>query len=144
MNTIPLTFDIMSTDPNAGLGVRVRLNNSVLYENSHLTSAHHFSHDVSDEDAEHELEIEMFGKLPEHTKISDTGEIISDVLLEINNIAMDGLEINKVAQDLIEYHHDFNGGQTAVVDKFYGSMGCNGCLRLKFTTPIYLWLLENM
>jgi len=45
---------------------------------------------------------------------------------------------------IIQYCHDFNGTQPAVVDRFHGSLGCNGTVTLKFTTPIYLWLLENM
>ena len=27
---------------------------------------------------------------------------------------------------------------------FFGNMGCNGYVSLKFATPIYLWLLEHM
>jgi hypothetical protein len=44
-----------------------------------------------------------------------------------------------------EYHHDCNGtAQQVILDKFYREMGCNGTVSLKFTTPVYLWLLENM
>jgi len=45
---------------------------------------------------------------------------------------------------LAQYQHDFNGTGNPTIDKFYGEMGCNGTVSLKFTTPIYLWLLENM
>ncbi len=86
----------------------------------------------------------MYGKLPEHTKINDAGEITQDALLSVANIQVDGIDISQISANLIEYHHDFNGGQDAIVDRFYGTMGCNGQLKLRFTTPIYLWLLENM
>jgi hypothetical protein len=42
------------------------------------------------------------------------------------------------------YTHDFNGSQPPVDDKFFGDLGCNGTVSLKFTAPTYLWLLENM
>ena len=42
------------------------------------------------------------------------------------------------------YTHDFNGTQPEIEDTFFGEMGCNGTVSLRFTTPIYLWLLENM
>ena len=59
-------------------------------------------------------------------------------------VEFDDIEIDQIVSELAEYHHNFNGTQPAIVDQFYGEMGCNGTLRLEFTTPIYLWLLENM
>ena len=144
MNLIPLEFDISTTDASCALGVRVMLDGTTLYDNTHLTGTYHFKHDISDEDGEHELSIEMYGKLLEHTKVTDTGEITQDALITVDNIQLDSIDTNQVVQNLIEYHHDFNGSQAPIVDRFYGSMGCNGAIKLKFVTPIYLWLLENM
>ena len=42
------------------------------------------------------------------------------------------------------YTHDFNGTSKATENKFYGELGCNGTVSLKFSTPMYLWLLEHM
>lgn len=96
------------------------------------------------DDQSHVLEFVLSGKTLEHTQITDQGEIISDVLIKIQNIAFDDIEIDQMVSELAKYHHDFNGTQPAVADRFYGEMGCNGMVRLEFTTPIYLWLLENM
>ena len=60
-------------------------------------------------------------------------------LIQIDDILIDQLLTNK-----LEYIHDFNGSQSTVKDKFYGVMGCNGTAEFEFTTPFYLWLLENM
>jgi hypothetical protein len=38
----------------------------------------------------------------------------------------------------------FNGTSEVTEDKFYSELGCNGTVSLKFTTPMYLWLLEHM
>jgi hypothetical protein len=86
----------------------------------------------------------MYGKLPQHTKILESGEIVEDSLLLINNIKIDGIDFDQLTQNWVEYHHDFNGTQSPTVNKFFNVMGCNGRATLKFTTPIYLWLLEIM
>ena len=144
MNSIKLELDIGTNRADCALGARVSINGQTIYDNSHVTDTQHVSHDIPDEDGEHELSIELYGKLPEHTKIDSAGQITHDALLSIANIQLDGINIDRISADLIKYHHDFNGSQPATVDRFYGTMGCNGQLKLNFTTPIYLWLLENM
>jgi hypothetical protein len=42
------------------------------------------------------------------------------------------------------YTHNFNSTGPSTQDKFYGELGCNGTVTVKFNTPIYLWLLEHM
>jgi hypothetical protein len=144
MNNITLEFDINTTNADSALGMRVSLDGTVLYDNSHVTGAYHFSHELLDEDGDHDLSIEMYGKLPEHTKISESGDIVEDSMLLINNIKIDGIDIDQLAQNWVEYRHDFNGTQSPTVDKFFGAMGCNGQASMKFKTPVYLWLLEIM
>ena len=144
MNTIKLEFDVGTSDATVALGIRVLVDNVVAYDNPHVTETYHFSHDISDEDAEHMLSVELYGKTQEHTVVNEAGEITQDALLTINNLQLDSIDIGQVSTLLIAYHHDFNGSQPAIVDQFHGAMGCNGRLELKFTTPVYLWLLENM
>jgi len=144
LSTTPITFDISTTDASAKLGIRVLLDHVVIYENKHVQEPYHFSQDLSDADSEHHLDIELFGKLPQHTSINPAGEIVKDSIININNVEFDGIDITTIMSDLAEYHHDFNGTQDPTVSKFYGSLGCNGHVKFKFTTPIYLWLLENM
>jgi hypothetical protein len=123
--------------------MRVCLNGQSVYENAHLVEEQ-FEYSMLDADAEHELSFELFGKLPEHTKINESGEIVSDVLALIKNFTIDDIDISQVFQNLAVYRHDFNGTKAPVEDAFRGSMGCNGTVTLKFNTPLYLWLLENM
>ena len=76
--------------------------------------------------------------------IDSEGQITKDAMISISNISIDGIPMDQVITEVARYHHNFNGTQPEIQDKFYGNMGCNGQLKLKFTTPIYLWLLENM
>jgi hypothetical protein len=146
MTTETITFacQVQPTNSAAALGLRVVLDQATIFETAHVTEAVQIKHDISDADGEHELTFELFGKLPEHTKITETGEIVSDALIEIGNITLDEIDLDQIFQLLAVYHHDFNGSQAPADHKFYRHLGCNGIVTLKFTTPIYLWLLENM
>lgn len=156
MDTIKLKFDVGTTNAECKLGVKVTLDNNIIYNNPHVTTSNHIAHDIDDQDAEHELTIELYGKLPQHTEIDEDGNIVKDALITVENFQIDDIDIssiltnfpNALYQDvpthIIQYYHDFNGTQPAVLDTFHGSMGCNGTVTLKFTTPVYLWLLENM
>ena len=141
---ITLKFILSSTDYSVPLGMRVCLDQKIIYENTHVNSEQQLECQLLDAEADHELTFELFGKKPEHTKINEAGEIVSDAMLSITNLEIDGIDVDQIIQSLAVYHHDFNGTQSPVEDKFYRNLGCNGTLKLKFSTPVYLWLLENM
>ena len=143
MQTAKLGFKISANE--AVLDLAVILDGQVQWQGCPGTDAQDISVEFDDvNDESYVLEFVLSGKTPEHTQITEQGEIISDVLIKIQNIAFDDIEIDQIVSELAEYHHDFNGTQPAVMQRFYGEMGCNGTVRLEFTTPIYLWLLENM
>jgi len=141
---INLSFKVTNTDYSIPLGLKVSLDHIVIYENAHVSSELQIQHAMSDDDGAHELTFELFGKLPDHTRIDDAGNIVSDAVLDISDIEIDGIDINYLYQQSSVYHHDYNGTKPALEDKFFGCLGCNGTVRFRFTTPIYIWLLENM
>jgi len=135
---------IETSDPSAKLGLKIVLNNETLYSNDHITEPVLFEHKIDDADGEHELQFILSGKLPEHTKVDADGNILGDARLTISNINFDEIDIMQVFTEQAVYSHDFNGTKAEIQEKFYGEIGCNGILSLKFTTPFYLWLLSNM
>lgn len=140
MSVCTLSFTACATGPD--LQLRVRHNGQVLFEKA-LDSALEFHTEFTDHD-DHCLEIDMMGKLPGHTVIDNIGNIVSDRVIKLDNIALDGLELGQLFYDLAEYTHNFNDTQDPITEKFYGIMGCNGTVKLNFSSPVYLWLLENM
>lgn len=86
----------------------------------------------------------MEGKNSNHTTVDPDGAVIEDVLIEVNNISFDGIDVQGLLWTKSVYHHDFNGTGEPTSENFFGTMGCNGQVELRFTTPIYVWLLENM
>ena len=143
MQTAKLGFKISANE--AVLDLAVCLDGKIQWQGCPSTDLQDITVEFDDaDDQPHVLEFVLSGKTIEHTRITDQGEITSDVTVRIEDIAFDDIVIDQIVSELAEYNHDFNGTQPAIVDQFYGEMGCNGTVRLEFTTPIYLWLLENM
>lgn len=143
-NTTTISGFIDSSDKKIPLGTEVWVDNICVINVEHVDRIVHFLHEVSDDDGEHELRIVMKHKITEHTELDNTGNIVRDVMLTISDIKFDDIDLGKIFFEKSIYTHNFNGSQPTVHDQFFGSMGCNGTVSLKFTTPLYLWLLENM
>lgn len=93
-----------------------------------------------DESDDHTVEFVLQGKNNSHTLI-DNNSVITSTEISIHNIVVDDIKINDPT--LLSYTHNNNGSTTEVTEKFYGVIGCNGVVKFKFTTPLYIWLLEN-
>jgi hypothetical protein len=143
MTAAKLSFNVSAT----GIDLRlcVSLDDVVIYDQNPALESQIISHEFQDtDDQEHILVFEMQGKLAAHTTVSDTGEILQDSVIKLSDIAFDDIALGYMFTELAQYYHDTNGTTAPVIEPFYGVMGCNGRVELKFTTPIYLWLLENM
>lgn len=143
MTTVAITFDLTSSDYTAPLGFELKLNGKVLVNYDHVTAATPVSIDIpDDDDGDHELEFVLKNKTPEMTKIDESGNITRDVVLTINNLSFDGIKLGYALVEHSKYYHNGNGSRDPVEDKFYGDMGCNGSVILKFATPVHFWFLE--
>ena len=138
-----LSFCAAASGPD--LRLIVRLDDSVIYEACPVAESAAVAYEFDDaEERDHVLSFEMQGKLPEHTKVTEAGEILEDRSITITNIAFDDIQLGHMVTEVAQYYHDTNGTTGSVIDPFYGTMGCNGRVEMRFSTPIYLWLLENM
>jgi hypothetical protein len=142
--TTTISGFIDSSDKKITLGTEVWIDNICVVNVEHVDRVVHFSHVLEEDNAEHELRIVMKHKTPDHTELDDAGNIIRDAMLSISDIKFDEIALGQVLLNKAVYTHDFNGSQPPVDDKFFGDLGCNGTVSLKFTAPTYLWLLENM
>jgi hypothetical protein len=126
------------------LGLEIWLDNVCVLNIDSVTHEQDFETTCSDDDAEHDLKFILKNKKPEHTTVSSTGEIITDAVLYIKDIKFENIDVGQFVFDSATYTHDFNGSGSTVQEQFYGTMGCNGTVALKFSTPVYLWILEHM
>ena len=144
MTTAKISFVISPSDPACPLGVEVWIDQQQIFNTEHLADTVNVSHDIDDDDAEYELRVVLKHKLPEHTTVDADGNITQDAVVNVGSFEFEDIDVNQVVQDQAVYTHDFNGSDDITQSKFFGSMGCNGTMSLKFTTPIYIWLLEHM
>lgn len=122
----------------------VKLNQQSLFYGV-LDKAIKISYDLDDNDpGQHVLSIVMSGKTAEDTKIGADGSILQDAVVTLSDVHFDEINIDKLLYQHARYQHDFNGSGSVVQDQFYGTMGCNGTVTFEFSSPVYVWLLENV
>jgi hypothetical protein len=144
MDQIQFTCVISSTDFAVPLGMEIWLDDQRFFNLEHIDGDHAVEHSINDDDGEHELRFVLKNKLPNHTTVDAQGNILSDARAMIKNIKFDDIDCDFLVSTMAQYQHDFNGTGDLTQDRFYGELGCNGTMSLKFSTPIYLWLLENL
>ena len=143
-NTISISFELNTSDSQAELGFEAWVDDEKFVDINHVQGQQLIKIDMSDTDGEHTLEIILKNKKEMHTKIDADGNIVSDAVLTVSDLAFDEIKLGHMVTKLATYIHNFNGTKELTQEQFYGEMGCNGTVSLEFTTPIYLWLLENM
>lgn len=146
-NSIELQFEVGTNDPDAELGLEVWIDDKKFFDLNHVSQTQIITHSMADEDTDssnHVLKFVLKNKTDAHTVIDKTGNIVQTAMLYIKDIKFDNIDVSQLMFDVSEYTHNFNGHGQTVTEKFYGHLGCNGAVTVKFTTPVYLWLLENM
>lgn len=143
-NTITFSCKIGTTDASAPLGIEVWIDDQQVLDLAHVKETTDCHAEINDDDGEHELRFVLKNKTIDHTQINESGQIIKDACLTVNEVTFDDIALGHTFIEKTKYTHNFNGTQEEITENFYGAMGCNGTVKLAFTTPIYLWLLENM
>jgi hypothetical protein len=143
MDKTNISFTVDSTNGSVPIGFEAWVDDVCYFTTDHVEGPTEVSFDISDDDAEHVLRLIMRGKTEAHTSMDENG-IVTDVMLTVKKITFDEIELGHTFTEQAVYRHDFNGSQDPIDDQFFGDMGCNGEVSLKFTSPIYLWLLEKM
>jgi hypothetical protein len=140
-----VSFVATPTDSAAPLGLTVKLNDRVILDTEQLTQSQTVAAEFDDaEDVAHTLTIVLKNKTAAHTKIDEAGEIVGDSMISISDVKLDDLELGHLFFEKAVYQHAFNSDAETQEHAFYGNMGCNGAVEFKFSTPVYIWLLENM
>ena len=143
-NTVSISCTLNTTNTEATLGFEAWIDNQKFFDSNHVQAQQPVVVEIADDDGEHELRFVLKHKTFNHTQVDAAGNIVSDARLIVTDLAFDKIPLGHMFTEQAVYTHDVNGTQQEIQDKFYGEMGCNGTVSLKFTTPIYLWLLEHM
>ena len=106
-----------------------------------------------EEDKEYALIIKRSGKSNNQTVINEKGDILKDQLLHIKSIEIDEINIGALVYEGVytpQYPEPWATQQREsrndLKDSFKNvtQMGFNGEWKFKFTSPFYMWLLENL
>lgn len=144
MQQCRISMRLENTDYAVPLGAEVWIDDVCLFDTEHVDQPQIIEHDLDDAEADHELRIILKNKTPDHTQIDDQGRIIKDARLRVADVKFDQILLDQILTRNSEYVHDLNGKTGTQIDRLYGEMGCNGTVFLRFRTPVYVWLLENM
>jgi len=145
MENSKFTVQLTPSDPAAELGIEVWINDQCVFDQNHLSQPMLIQQDLppDDQTAEHTLRFVLKNKTVAHTELINN-QIVKDAVIHIGAVTFDEIDLGQIVNEHAVYQHDFNGHGQPTQEAFFGTMGCNGTVSLKFSTPIYLWILENM
>lgn len=144
-NTIKISCTVDTSDASVPLGFEAWVNDQKFVDSDHVQARQQVVIEIADDDGDHELRFVLKNKTSDYTQVDAAGNIVSDARLIITDLAFDEIKLGHMVTEQSVYTHSQNTHfHTTVEEKFYSEMGCNGTVSLKFSTPVYLWLLEHM
>jgi len=144
MDKVTFSCVVNTNIPTNPINLQILLDDVVMF-NKIITAEETVSFDFAQDETNHILRFLISGKDNSHIVRDEQDNVLDSTELSITNISFNDTDITDIitVSPLI-YKHNYNGNGENVIGKFYGIAGCNGEITLNFTTPIYLWLLENM
>lgn len=115
----------------------------VAYASGSIESAEHCNIEFEAslvEDAQHELKIRLENKNDTDTVVVDN-TIVKDMLLNIESIEVDDIELGNIKWSNSIFIPDDKENRPVL--KSCLNLGWNGAYTISFTSPFYIWLLEN-
>jgi hypothetical protein len=103
-----------------------------------------FEHTV--DEGPHSLKIRLENKDQLTDTVIENGEVVKDMLLNIDDITIDGISLGNLlwsAEYKLDAPHEYKGQTIDHLDSCV-NLGWNGTYILNFTSPFYIWLLEKL
>jgi hypothetical protein len=142
MTTASISLTAKS-NKNSELRLDFKFNNKLIESFVLSEQPQQFKHEFDDSVANHIFEIVLSNKRAEQTKVDKHGQIIEDVFAEVYDVKINEIEIGQVFYGQSLYFHDNNSYSKPVIGQFFRQLGCNGIVKFEFSTPGYVWLMEN-
>jgi hypothetical protein len=133
--------------------ISIAINGNVIHQGT-LTLApqvtEYFEFDVSLPEEAHELQISLLNKDSADTVQDSEGNIVSDMVLNIDSIEIDDIDLGTLLWTASIYtpiypecYNDVNQKNIKDITDCV-TLGWNGIWKLPFQSPFYIWLLENI
>jgi len=114
----------------------------------------YFEFDASVDEGECSLVIELVNKSMYDTVLDASGNIVEDLLLNIDSVEVDEIDLGSLLWTASDYRPNYpekhklkvtqSGQKLPESVKNCVNLGWNGSWILSFTSPFYIWLLENI
>lgn len=110
----------------------------------------YFEFDVSLTEEPHELQVSFLNKESADTIKDDSGNIVGDLLLNIDSIEIEEIDLGTLLWTASIYNPIYPSSYTDLDQRSIKDvkncvhLGWNGVWRLSFICPFYVWLLENL
>jgi hypothetical protein len=132
--------------------------NNIEFVYTQLTSdvnvTEYFEFDAEIAEGECALVIELVNKSMHDTVLDNNGNIVEDLLLNIDSIEIDEIDLGSLLWTASDYMPNYPekhiakmtqlGQQLPESVKNCVNLGWNGTWTLTFTSPFYIWLLETL
>jgi hypothetical protein len=141
-----LELDISANADCEDIRLEVYINDTSIFQTTAQQTIQTIIYDIDEDPADHELKLVMSGKTSKHTIVDNNDQITSDIFFIINRLEFEELDMTELfcLGRRSRHKHSFNSTQPEFDDEFYGQIGCNGTVFMPFSTPIYLWLFDNI
>ena len=109
------------------------------------TAQQEFKFERTIDEGLHTLKIRLENKTNQDTVV-ENGEVVKDMLLNIDDIMIDDISLGNLlwsAEYLLDHPQEYRGQTITKLDNCV-NLGWNGTYVLKFTSPFYIWLLEQL
>lgn len=121
-------------------GARVYINDKLIFENIVENPVEIVWSGTVKEN--NKIIIEMYNKIPGDTTLDNDGNIVNDVLINIDNISIDDIDLDDLLWTKSTYYPDDNNAPSVLHSCV--NLGWNGRWELEFSSPTYLWFLKNL
>jgi len=147
METVEVKFTLEPTWFNNAPKIKVAINNNILLD-TQLEEKLDFKQTVElSEDNSHQLTFTLYDKTNNDTEILEDGSIKQDTLIKLSQLELENVNLTETMslnKELFYYEHDTNSTSQLEKHTLYNTLGCNGTATINFSTPFYIWSLENL
>jgi hypothetical protein len=122
-------------------GAKVYINDQLIFDEI-IANAEQIEWTGELVDGEYKIIVEMYNKHEGDTVLDNNNSIVNDVVLNIDKIIIDEVDLGSLLWSASVYYPSDDNSPEFLTDCV--NLGWNGSWKLSFSSPTYLWLLENL
>jgi hypothetical protein len=135
---VSIEINLSSTYWDVVPRTKVKLDGTVLFQGE-VNEPVSIKHELDLTEGDHVIEVILINKEGRRDTIMQDGRIIKDMLLTVDSVLLDDIDLGYLISTKSSYDTD-----EGVNHEHMTTLGWNGSWKLSFSSPVYMWLLENL